>query len=202
MFGGATRVLSEGIGTADNCSVYFGCAEIISKSEYKQFLLPEEEPEILLKCMKGEYIFTDIALTIIFGEAAAGRKREINRFEYREYPVKNVSFQTFGVGDLDCSLRIVLGSAARLDIDIKKNEQESGIRVYRILQAVANVQETEERNMKIAVSAFTASLGSSLTSDIAVMQNLANIAINGAEMLTNRYTRRSYKDVFESSMRS
>jgi hypothetical protein len=201
MFSGATKVLAEGIGAADNCSVYFGKEAIIAVSEFQAFLLPEETPQILLKCSKGEYIFTDIALTYIFGEAAAGRKRQVNRYEYRVHPISNVSFLTVGMGgDLDCSVRANIGSGL-FDIDIKRNEQASGIAVYRILNALANVQESEERALKIAISAFTSSLGSSLTSDAAMMQNMVSISMFGAESITNKYSRRSYKEVFEANMR-
>jgi hypothetical protein len=198
MFGGMTKVLAEGVGAADNCSVVFGKEAIIAVSEYQAFLLPDETPQILLKCIKGEYIFTDIALTIVFGEAAAGRKRNVNRFEYRVHRLKNVSFETFGTLDNDCSLAVVIGDFP-LGIDVKKNEQASGITVYRVLQALAAVQETENRTEKVAIAAFTSSLGSSLNSDPAVMQNMVNVAIYGADSITNRYSRRSYKEVFEGA---
>lgn len=200
MFSGATKVLAEGIGAADNCSIFFGREAFIAVSEYQAFLLPEETPQILLKCTKGEYVFTDIALTVVFGEAAAGSKRGINRFEYRLHKMKSVRFETGGLVDTDCNLKVQIGNTS-LDIDIKKKEQEAAVRVYRILHALINVQESEDRSEKIAIAAFTSSLGSSLTSDPAVLQNMVNVAMFGAESINNRYSRRSYKEVFDAAMK-
>lgn len=196
----ATKVLSEGLGTADNCSVYFGPANIQQHSEFLQYLLPDEVPQILLKCTKGEYIFTDCAYTMIFGEAAAGRKRQVHRKDYREHPVKDVQFETCGLNDLDCTLTLFIGPS-NYSIDIKRPEQESGVKVYRILHSLSIVQEAEKRYFAIACNAFTASLGSSLSSDPATLPNLVGVAMQGAETIANRYNRRSYRDVFEMALK-
>jgi hypothetical protein len=199
MFGGVTKVLSEGVGTADNCSVYFGQPNIQAKSDYLQFILPDEQPQILMKCTKGEYIFTDCGFTVIFGEAAAGRKRQIRRFDYREHAVHDIAFETCGVVDNDCTMTLNIGSTS-ISIDIKKPEQELGIKVYRILHALSIVQEAEKRYFALASSAFNAALGSSLTSDPAALNNLIGISMQGAESIANRYNRRSYRDVFEQAL--
>lgn len=200
MFSGASKVLAEGMGAADNCSVHFG-AEIPTKSEYLMFLLPDERPQILLKCTKGEYIFTDCGLTIVFGEAAAGRKRTARRLDYRKHKVEDIAFETAGMSDFDCELSLQIGSN-RISVDIKRAEQDDGAKTYRILHSLAIVQEAEERYFSLASSAFNAALGSSLTSDPAALPNLIGISMQGAEAIANRYNRRSYLDVFAAHIQN
>lgn len=196
MFSGASKVLAEGIGAADNCSIYFGHSTIQGTSEYQQFLLPDEQPQILLKCTKGEYIFTDCGLTVVFGETAAGRKREVRRYDYRENHILDISFETAGLSDFDCQINFLVGTK-EFTIDIKKAEQENGAKLYRILHSVAVVQEAETRYFTLASNAFTAALGSSLTSDPSGLPNLIGISMQGADAICNRYNRRSYRDIFE-----
>lgn len=200
MFSGASKVLAEGIGSADNCSVHFG-AEIPTKSEYLMYLLPEERPQILLKCTKGEYIFTDCALTIVFGEAAAGRKRTVRRLDYRNHRLEDIAFETAGLSDFDCQLTLVIGRTT-LSIDIKKAEQDDGAKTYRILHSLAIVHAAEEKYFSLASSAFNAALGSSLTSDPAALPNLIGVSMQGAEAIANRYCRRSYLDVFAAHIQN
>lgn len=192
--------MSEGLGMADNCSVFFGPPNIHGQSEYLQYMLPDEVPQILLKCVKGEYIFSDCAFTVIFGEAAAGRKRQVRRLDYREHPVTDVAFETCGAADLDCTLTVAIG-ASRYSIDIKKPEQENGVKVYRILHSLSIVQEADKRCFGLAANAFNAALGSSLTPDPAALQHLVGVAMHGAETIANRYNRRSYREVFELTMK-
>lgn len=198
MFSNASKVLSEGLGAADNCSVFFGAAGVQSKSEFLQFLQPDEVPQILLKSIKGEFIFTDCALTYVFGEAAAGKKREIRRLDYRENPVKDISFETAGMGmsDNDANIIVKIGNT-NFNMEIKKSEQDNGIKVFRILHSLAIVQEAESRYFQLATSAFTGALGSSLSSDPAAASNLITVAMQGAEAISNRYNRRSYRDIFD-----
>lgn len=195
MFSTVTKIASEVAGRADNCSVYFGRASIQSQSTFLTFLLPDEEPQILLKSTKGEYIFTDCAIVWCYGESAAGRKREINRLDYREHKIDSVIFETAGIGDWDCQLNVSFGGTL-FSIDIKKEEQEAGVKAYRILTGLSAVQESEGRYYTLASTAFQGALSSSLTSDPGVLSSLTDVVMQGAEKIANRYMRRSYKDVF------
>lgn len=195
MFGGVTKVLADTAGLANNCSVFIGPAAVVSHSQYLSFLLPDEEPQILLQCSKGEYIFTDCAVVWVYGDAAAGRKRDVNRLDYREHKIASVSFETAGINDWDCQIKIRMG-ANSFAIDIKKDEQDAGIKVYRILTAVSAVQESEGRYYALAASTFQSALGSSLTADRSVLDAMTGVVMQGAEAIADKYMRRSYKDVF------
>ena len=156
MFSGASKVLSEGIGAADNCSVIFDSNRIRAESQYAPHFIPHDEvPFILLKCIKGEYIFTDKAFIQIFGDAAAGRKRTVYRWDFYDYQISDVMFETPGTGmtDLDCELKFNIGRQD-ISIDIKKNESEPAALVYRILIALQRAQLLNAQKYKLAESAL------------------------------------------------
>jgi hypothetical protein len=126
-------------GTADNCTCVareqFG-SELSSK-----YILEGEVIQILLQSAKEDHIFTDQAYISVKGRTAGGMKRTVIRFDYHNWPISNVYFETSGVGitDQDCELKLSIGGQ-NLSIDIRKQDLEMGILYYRTLSAVAIAQ--------------------------------------------------------------
>lgn len=199
MFSAGSKLVAEATGRADNCSVYMGREAVNAHSEFTDFLLPDDEPQMLLKCFKGEYIFTDRGIVWVYGEAAVGKKRVCNRLDFNESPLSSVTFETAGLHDWDCQLRFTAGSSY-FAIDIKTPEQEIGIRVYRVLTGLLTVQQDENRRFQLATTAFQAGLGASLASDRNALDTMADVAMRGADAIAHRYKRISYKDVYEKYM--
>lgn len=152
MFG---KVLSEVAGISDNCSVHFR-DQALSHATFAHFLLPNEKPFILLKSLKAEYIFTNLAYIFSYGEAAAGKKRNINRYDYSLHKISNVSFETAGmsVTDQDCEIKFHL-DGGEVSIDVKKPETELAIAVYRVLLQLSLEQQRDAEKMDLAKASLT-----------------------------------------------
>ncbi len=150
MFASVSKLASEAIGTSDNCSVV-PRERILHESIYAPYLIPSEVPYVLFKSTKQEYFFTDRAFLMIRGEAAAGTKRTIQRFEYSDFPITNVHFETagYGVTDFDCELKFhVAGSF--ISIDIKKNEIDKAAVVFRTLTDVSAAMSRNAKHYRLA----------------------------------------------------
>lgn len=191
MFGGAaTKVMSDVMGTADNCSCFYrGHAK--SQFTYAAFLLPDETPYMLFKSVKAEYCFTDIAVVITYG-AAAGKKRTVLRLDYAESSITNVTFETAGMSitDLDCEIKFQIGNQA-LSIDVKKAETDQAIPGYRVLQELSRVQVRNQKKLRLAIENVHKGLPPSLDSNTAAHQ------INLVHTLFETLNPISYKEVFE-----
>jgi hypothetical protein len=77
-------------------------------------------------------------------------RTNVRRFDFREHNVKDVSFETVGMRDFDCCLKVAIGPAV-VSIDIKREQQDAGIIVYKILSALSAFQEGEQRVFSLAV---------------------------------------------------
>ena len=147
--------MAEVAGTSDNCSVYFR-DQAQANATFAHFLLPNEKPYILLKSIKAEYIFTNLAYIFSYGEAAAGRKRNIYRYDYCMHKLSNVSFETAGmsVTDLDCEIKFTLGDN-NISIDVKKAETELAVMVYRVILQLSLEQQRDEQKLEFAKASLT-----------------------------------------------
>ena len=149
--------MAEVAGTSDNCSVYYR-DQALAQATYAHFLLPNEKLYILLKSIKGEYMFTNQACIISYGEAAAGKKRNINRFDYFLHKLRNVSFETAGMSitDQDCEIKFRIGTID-LSIDIKKAEIDQAVIVYRALLQLSLDQQKDEMRLDFTRASLTQS---------------------------------------------
>lgn len=150
MFSGASKLMGEAIGTSDNCTIV-PRERIRQESAYDQFLIPSETPHVLFKSSKREFFFTNRALYIIQGEAAVGTKRTIQRFEYADYPITNVHFETAGMGvtDLDCELKFTI-AGSHISIDIRKNESDKAAVIFRVLSDLSIAMTRYAKHYRLA----------------------------------------------------
>lgn len=199
MFGGASRVMSEMAGTSDNCTCIFDSNRIRAESQYVGLFVPHDEiPFMLLKCIKGEYIFTDKAFITVFGDAAVGKKRFVGRYDFYDNYISEVGFETSGIGatDLDCELKFLIGGNA-VSIDIKKAEADAAAMVYRVLIAVSRAQVINAQKYKLAESAL---LRNTFTE--AKQGNLPRTVhddMTAIDGIYERYRPASYIEVFRST---
>jgi hypothetical protein len=191
MFSSAAKVMGEAMGVADNCSCFFR-ANARSQFTYAPFLLPDETAYLLFKSSKAEYCFTDNAVVISFGEAAAGKKRTVLRFDYAEDIVDNVTFETAGmsVTDQDCEIKFKIG-VQPVSIDIKKAETDQAIMAYRVIVELSRVQGRCRKKLRIATENLQKGLPPNLDASTGAHQ------IQLVHSLIETLNPMSYKDVFE-----
>jgi hypothetical protein len=197
MFSGA-KLVSDFAGTADNCSCI--SREQIQAESSVRYLLHGETPQIFLKSLKEDHIFTDQAYISVIGKSAAGTKRLVTRYDFHIYPISNVAFETYGVGvtDQDCELKFQLAGQC-FSIDLKKHDQDTGILYYRALCAVANAQardgkclnllQENRKRLDIHLS-DAASIAASLTA-------VETAAVHEATSVLDRFNPVSYAAVFQ-----
>lgn len=150
MFSSASKLMGEAIGTSDDCTIV-PRERIRQESAYNQYLVPSETPYILLKSTKREFFFTSHAYYMIQGEAAVGTKRMIHRFEYADYPISNVHFETAGMGvtDFDCEIKFHVAGQF-ISIDVKKSETDKAAVIFRTLCDLASVQARNAKHYRLS----------------------------------------------------
>lgn len=188
MFSGGAKVMGEMLGQNDNCTC-ISKDHVRAEAVCAPFILEEDIPFCLFKSNKQEFVLTDKAMIIYAGEAAAGKKRSVSRFDFYEHVITNVSFETAGLSatDLDCELKFKIANYA-ISIDIKKSEQDTAIAYYRGILRVSREMEKNVQKFKTLTKALTSTVG-----------------ISGPELeaqlehIYNRYQPESYEDVFRSA---
>lgn len=147
MFKGLTKDLT---GTADICNAVTD----FTKLHVHTYLLPDGEAgeEILFAfaSAKEEFVFTNQALITVCGENATTTRKRIERFDFRDFLVTNVQFETTGRVDRDCEIKFTIGGDKEVSIDIAKKEEDAVKKYYKALVALGRAQEERVRNWKFA----------------------------------------------------
>lgn len=195
MFTATKNLMSEAIGTADNCSVVLQKDKARSESSFATLLVPGETPYILLKSIKKEYLFTDQGVLISSGEAAVGTKRLARRYNWFESPIRFVMFETagYGITDLDCEIKFTIGSE-NISVDIKKQDDPNARIAVATLADLARVQSRNAQKLRLVESTLTRTVfnGAHLNGDA---DERANI-----NTLLDELNPLSYADVFERNL--
>ncbi|KAF1313447.1 P-loop containing nucleoside triphosphate hydrolase, partial [Globisporangium splendens] len=126
MFKGFTKDLA---GTADICSAVTD----FSKLHAQTYLVPDGDEQTLFAFESGkeEFAFTNQALITVSDENATTTRKLIERFEYRDFAVTNVQFETTGRVDRDCEIKFTLGGEKHVSIDIAKKEEDAVKKYYK-----------------------------------------------------------------------
>lgn len=145
-----------------------------------------------MKSVKREYFFTECAFVIVYGEAAVGTKRMIERYEYAEYPIEGVHFETAGLGvtDFDCEIKFACGGRS-YSVDVRKHENDKAAAIFRVLIELANAQTRNVKFLGLAETAFGRSK--------IVTENSSSNDFETIEAMLTKYNPVSYKNVLENA---
>jgi hypothetical protein len=188
----ASKLVGDAIGTSDDCLIV-SREKIRLDSAFAEYLQTNEEVYLLFKAVKKEYFFTERAFVMVHGESAVGTKRLVERFEYSEFPINEVRFETagYGISDFDCELKFRTGTRF-INIDIQKAETSKAAAAYRLLVSLANAQC---RNAKLLTLAEGSLARNKVVPDkISVVDEFVLI-----EALLNKYNPESYRTVLEEA---
>jgi hypothetical protein len=182
-----------GLGTGNNCHVLTP-AEFEKEPLLKSYLVGEETPYVMLKAMREEFIFTDVAFISIKGETSIGTKRHVHRYEYFECVISNVALCTPGLSatDLDGELTFHV-NGVRHGMDIRKNEWDQIKPLYRTL---IQLQRAQHQNQ--AALALQKDFLPKLWVTINDGSQLKAMAFDYATETFNRYNPISFKHVWEN----
>lgn len=132
--------------------------EDFDKTESDDYVLHEEGEKIhfLIKSKSDEYCFTNLALIHLDGDKATSSKRNIFRYDYYKYPIRNVSIETAGTIDLDLEIKFKLGEKD-ISVDIARKEGEAIADLYKSLVEISLIQDENERKKEYAKESLSIS---------------------------------------------
>ena len=193
----ATKIGSDVLGTADNCSV-------INRAQFAQepsmsWMVRGEVACVFLKSRQDEHIFTDLAYIRISGDSAASKKRFVQRFDYVQNEIRNVCFETAGVGvgltggDKDVELKFAIGNQA-FSIDIVKAEIENAKPLYRALVDISRIQKLNADSLAMSLSLAGKVY---LQSTEAASAALSSAVVDTVSVIRERFVKISFREVFD-----
>ncbi|KAB8125554.1 hypothetical protein F9U64_22435 [Gracilibacillus oryzae] len=195
------KIASDALGLSD-------IGKIISpadfdKTESDDYVLHEEDEKIhfLIKSKSDEYCFTNRALIHLDGEKASSSKRNIYRYDYYRFPIKNVSVETAGTIDLDLEIKFTIGGQS-MSVDIDKKEGEAIADLYKSLVSISHIQDENERMKDYAKDSLD--LSKSLFTDNRFhdgtisdeFEKATKFAYDWLHTTYNENTRKDFGDVF------
>ncbi|MFC4401593.1 PH domain-containing protein [Gracilibacillus xinjiangensis] len=138
------KIASDALGLSDIGKII--SADDFDKTESDDYVLHEDGEKIhfLIKSKSDEYCFTNRAFIHLDGEKATSSKRNIFRYDYYRFPIKNVSIETAGTIDLDLEIKFTIGGQS-ISVDIDKREGEAIADLYKSLVAISHIQDENER---------------------------------------------------------
>ena len=120
------------------------------KTDVDDYVFREDGEEIfvVIKSKADEYCFTGTAFIHLDGNLALSKKRTLNRYPYRYYPVSHVRIETAGTVDLDAELMFKMGEK-EFSIDIDKAQIDKIRDIYKALFAISERCKSIERYMLV-----------------------------------------------------
>ncbi|MFD2654932.1 PH domain-containing protein [Gracilibacillus thailandensis] len=196
------KIASDALGLSDIGKII--APEDFDKTESDDYVLHEENERIhfLIKSKSDEYCFTNRALIHLDGEKATSSKRNIFRYDYYLYPIKNVSVETAGTIDLDLEIKFSLGGQP-ISVDIDKKEGEAIADLYKSLVTISQIQEENDRIKEFAKDSLQTS--QSLFTDnrfhdgnvSSEFEKATKFAFDWFNSTYNENTRKDFGDIFD-----
>ncbi len=154
---------------------------------------------VFLKSRQDEHIFTDQAYIRISGDSAATKKRFVQRFDYVNCPIRNVCFETAGMGvgltggDRDVELKFAIGNQT-FSIDIVKGEVENAKPLYRALVDISRIQQLNAESLAMALSLAGKVY---LQTQEASTGGLSGSVVEAVGAFRERFVKISFREVFD-----
>jgi hypothetical protein len=108
------------------------------KTDVDEYVFQEDNEKIyvVIKSKTDEYCFTNTTLIHLDGNIAISKKRTLNRYLYKHYPISHVRIETAGTVDIDAELKFKCGEL-EISIDIDKKQMEQIRDIYKALFSIS-----------------------------------------------------------------
>ncbi|BAB05814.1 PH domain-containing protein [Halalkalibacterium halodurans] len=148
------KIASDALGISDIGKIIR--PEDFDKTESDDYVLHEDGENIhfLIKSKTDEYCFTNRSLIHLDGAKATSSKRNIYRYDYYLFPIRNIMIETAGTIDLDLEIKFTIGEKA-FSVDIDRREGEAIADLYKSLVAISHIQIEQDRRKDYAKSGLT-----------------------------------------------
>lgn len=138
-----SKVASDTLGISD-------IGKIISPDQFDKvdgddYIMHEDGEKIffVIKSKSDEYVFTNYALLHVDGDSAVSKKRQVNRYNYIDYPIHHVTLETAGTVDLDIELKWYFGEDV-YSVDVDKKQLDQLKDLYKALIEIGRLQHQRE----------------------------------------------------------
>lgn len=113
-------------------------AKDFDKTDIDEYVFQEDNEKIfvVIKSKTDEYCFTNIAFIHLDGNIAVSKKKTLNRYLYKHYPISHVRIETAGTVDLDVEIKFKIGEQ-QISIDIDKKQIEQVRDIYKALFTIS-----------------------------------------------------------------
>lgn len=113
-------------------------AKDFDKTYIDEYVFQEDDEKIfvVIKSKSDEYCFTNTAFIHLDGNIAVSKKKTLNRYLYKHYPISHVRLETAGTVDLDAEIKFKYGEQ-EISIDIDKKQMEQIRDLYKALFTIS-----------------------------------------------------------------
>jgi hypothetical protein len=113
-------------------------AKDFDKTDIDEYVFQEDNEKIfvVIKSKSDEYCFTNTAFIHLDGNIAISKKKTLNRYLYKHYPISHVRLETAGTVDLDAEIKFKYGEQ-EISIDIDKKQMEHIRDLYKALFTIS-----------------------------------------------------------------
>jgi Bacterial PH domain len=113
-------------------------AKDFDKTDVDDYIFHEDNERIfvVIKSKMDEYCFTNLAFIHLNGNLAVSKKKMLNRYLYKHYPISQVKMETAGTVDLDAELKFKIGDHD-MSIDIDKKQIDQIKAIYKALFTIS-----------------------------------------------------------------
>lgn len=115
----------------------------------------QEKIYVVIKSKTDEYCFTNLAFIHLNGNLAISKKRMLNRYLYKHYPISHVRLETAGTVDLDVEIKFKSGEQ-EISIDIDKKQIDQAKAIYKALFSIGEKCKDIQKYMATLDNTFEA----------------------------------------------
>jgi hypothetical protein len=193
MFKGLTQDLS---GSADICTAVEDPATLAAAS----YLLPHETILFAFQSPKEEFVFTNEALITVKGENATTTRKLVERHEFRESLISDVTFETTGRIDRDCEIKFRIGESD-ISIDILRKQEGAVKKYYKALLVLSREQQRRRVNWQFANDGLAKTTAAIKLRGVGLTQQ-ADDVLGWMQVDFERLHSRCYKEAIERALKS
>ena len=138
-----SKVAADTLGISDIGRIIAPCD--FDKVDGDDYIMHEDGEKIffVIKSKADEYVFTNYALLHVDGESAMSKKRQVNRYDYIQYPIHDATLETAGNVDLDVELKWHFGDHV-YSVDVDKKQLGELKDLYKALIEISRLQKIRE----------------------------------------------------------
>lgn len=197
------KLASDALGLSDIGKIIG--KENFNKVDADDYIMHEDGEQIffIIKSKTDEYCFTNLAFIHVDGTSAISKKRVVNRYDYYQNYIGEVTIETAGTIDLDCEIKFVIGDRA-FSIDVDKNQIEQLKDLYKSLVKISQIKKHNEVMLNKAQESLTIAANACASSKVVngdaaeIFKNINEYAFEWVKLNREAYIVKDFGDIFKN----